>query len=117
MRLPWLLSALGLAALIAFLEFYALAEHLYWYYPWFDVPMHILGGVVIATTLVALLRTFRPLWFFLSCAAVFIGWEIFEYQVGIPRETNYAFDTALDLLDDAIGAILVYAVARFSIWR
>ncbi len=30
---------------------------------------------------------------------------------------NYVWDTALDILDDAIGAVLVYVVARFTIWK
>lgn len=117
MRLSWLLSALLLSALIAFLQNYAIAHFLYWRYPWFDVPMHLLGGVVVAVTLVAVLPRLQKLAFLAALAAVFVGWEVFEYAFGIPRESNYVFDTALDLLNDSIGASMVYLFARMTVWR
>lgn len=117
MRFSWLVPALLLSLVIAVLQRYALANFLYWYYPWFDVPMHLLGGVVIATVLVAFLHSCRPLLFVILAAAIFTGWEVFEFALGFPRELNYVFDTSLDLLNDAIGAVLVYALARFTVWR
>lgn len=117
MRYSWLLPALFLSALIAGLQFYAVNNFLYWHYPWFDVPMHLLGGVVIATVLVAFLHDFRPKLFVLFAAVIFVGWEIFELYFGLPRETNYFFDTALDMLNDSLGATAVYAIARTTVWR
>ncbi len=117
MRYSWLLPALLLSTLIAVLQHYAIANYLYWHYPWFDVPMHLLGGVVIATVLVAFFHEFRPKLFVVAAAAIFVGWEVFEFLLGFPREANYVFDTSLDLLNDTLGATLVYAIARITVWR
>ncbi len=84
---------------------------------WFDVPMHFLGGVTIAVFLVALLMHFRPRLFLLGVFGVSVSWEVFEYLAGFPREANYVFDTSLDLLMDALGALFVYTVARLGVWK
>ena len=117
MRFSWLLPALILSFVIAVLQHYAIDNFLYWRYPWFDVPMHLLGGAVIATVLVAFIHDFQPRLFLLGAVLVFIGWEIFEYTFGLPREANYVFDTALDLLNDTVGAVFVYGIARLTVWR
>ena len=117
MRLPWLVVALITSSVLSILQFFAIANYLYWRFVWFDVPMHFLGGVSIAVFFVAVSIHFRPRLFLLFCTTVFIGWEIFEYVAGFPRETNFVFDTALDLLMDTLGAVLVYAIARKTIWR
>lgn len=117
MRIQWLSCALILSALLALLEFLAVANYLFWRYTWFDIPMHFLGGATIAVFLVALLMHFRPRVFLLGMFVVAIGWEIFEYLFGFPREANYYFDTALDLLMDTLGGVVVYIVARLTVWR
>lgn len=117
MRFAWFLAALLLSLALALLQQWAVADYLYWRYEWFDIIMHFLGGLAIAAILVALLTKFRPASFVLLLAVVFLGWEVFEYVFGIPRETNYLFDTSLDLLMDSLGALLVYIVARFTLWR
>ena len=117
MRFAWFLVALLLSFTLAVLQQWAVADHLYWRYEWFDVLMHFLGGLTIASILIALLSKFRPAWFGLLLVGVFIGWEVFEYVFGIPRESNYVFDTALDFLMDALGALAVYVVARYTLWR
>jgi hypothetical protein len=116
-RLHFLLSALALSALLAVLNQVAITEHLYWKYVWFDVPMHFLGGLVLGLFAVGLLGKFRPLLFIGFVLVLSVLWEVLEYYFGVPREANYAFDTALDLLMDALGALVAYALARFSLWR
>lgn len=117
MHVRWLLAALLASLLLAVLHFFALSEYLYWRLEWFDVFMHYLGGVAIATLLVALIKKFRPLAFVLVFALLMIAWEVFEYVFGIPKEANYKFDTSLDVLMDALGALTVYTIARLSLWR
>jgi hypothetical protein len=54
---------------------------------------------------------------FIIIVAVSIGWEFFELWGGIPREANFAFDTSLDLLMDALGGIAGYAMGKRLIMR
>lgn len=119
MQFRWLLAALFLTGLLAALHFWALADFLYWKYRWFDTPMHLLGGIAIGTSTVALLPSYRPLSYLAIIAVAAVSWELFEYFAGIAvfPGVNYQWDTAHDLLNDAIGATLVYGVARYTLWR
>ncbi len=117
MRLQWLSYAFVLSLVLALLQAWALAEFLYWRYAWFDIPMHFLGGAAIAAFLVALLMHHRLKTFVVLMIVATIGWEVFEYLFGLPRESNYALDTALDLVMDTLGALTVYTAARLSVWR
>lgn len=116
-RSYWLIAALILSAVLAFLNLWALTEYLYWHYVWFDVLMHFLGGLAIGTFLAGFLFTFRP-WLFLFLSIVlFVAWEVFEYIFGLPRKENYIFDTTFDLLMDTFGALIVYIIARKTLWK
>lgn len=117
MRSYWLFAALVLSGILASANAIAMSTYLYWRYVWFDVPMHFLGGVTIAVFLIGFLFRFRPRLFVVLFALIAVGWEVFEYCFGIPREANYVFDTAVDLLMDTLGAVLVYGIARLSVWR
>lgn len=117
MRIPWLVATLLVSSVLAILQWLAVYNYLYWRYIWFDIPMHFLGGVTTAAFLVALLMHFRPRLFVLGATFVFIGWEVFEWYFGFPKESNHVFDTSLDLLMDTLGALLVYIVARYTVWR
>ena len=117
MRLYWLFAALVLAALLAFLQHYALANLLYWHYPWFDTLMHFLGGLTVASFGIALLERHRAFVFLVGMFMIAAGWELFELMINAEREANFLFDTSLDLLMDAIGMSIAYGVARLSIWR
>ena len=117
MRLYWLLASLILALVLAFLQHYALANLLYWYYPWFDTLMHFLGGATVASFGIALLEKHRAFLFLGGMLAIAVGWELFELAINAQREANFIFDTSLDLLMDACGMALVYIAARLTIWR
>ncbi len=92
----------------------ALELFLYWRFLWFDIPMHFLGGVVMAL----LVFTFRDLRllkkdFWTQCASVVafvlfaaLVWEVYEILIGIPIEENYAADTLLDLIMGVSGGAL-----------
>jgi uncharacterized membrane protein YeaQ/YmgE (transglycosylase-associated protein family) len=118
MRLRWLITAFLLSLLLAGLHFYALANHLYWYYRWFDTPMHLIAGVMIGTIAVGILLRFRPYSYMGFIALGAIGWEVFEYSFGLSTgQPNYVWDTLHDILNDVIGGVIVYVIARFTIWR
>lgn len=117
MRLSWLFAALVLASALAYLQYEALANLWYWHYPWFDTAMHFLGGLALASFGIAVLDTRRALVFLAGMLTVAVGWEVFELGINAEREANFAFDTSLDLLMDALGMTLAYLIARISIWR
>lgn len=117
MRLIWLVIALVLATALAVLHIYALDAYLYWRYVWLDVPIHFLGGLAIGAFIVGFLPRFSPLLFVLLLASAVIGWEVFEYVVGTPKEANFVFDTSLDILTGTLGGMLAYAIARYTLWR
>lgn len=117
MRVVWLLSALLLSAALAALNLFAFEYYLYWRFEWYDIFMHTLGGVALGAFLVGFLARFRPVSYLVLFYGLVISWELFEYYFGIPREANYVFDTALDLLMGSIGAGIAYTLARFTLWR
>ena len=117
MRLYFLLAALLLSTALALLEQWALVEHLYFRYPWFDIIMHLVGGALTGSFLVALLFRYRPIFFLVLAVAVLAGWELFEYAIGAQQEANFIFDSALDLLVGVLGIFVAYVIARKSLWR
>jgi hypothetical protein len=96
-------------------------EHFYFfYYPWFDIPLHIIGGLTIGFWGVALAArrryTPRQMFLFILLLAIAIGsvWEIFEYVSGLTRsEAGYWFDTLKDLSDDIVGSLIALGLYRF----
>lgn len=117
MRLPWLIAALILALALAWLHVTALGSYWYWHFPWLDVPVHFLAGMLMATAVIGVFGSFRPYAFFVAVLAGAVGWEIFEFAINAERETNFIFDTSLDLLMDTLGIALVYGIARLTLWR
>ncbi len=106
--------------LLAVVHIIALKLFLYWKYTWFDIPMHILGGIVVALGLytlndIRLLVPDRYLRLFpvvLLVLTVGLLWEVFELAIGIPIEEDYAVDTATDLAMGVTGAVFGYIVGR-----
>lgn len=115
-RLAFFFAALILLAVVHII---AIELYLYWKFPWFDVPMHLLGGVSVAlgysilhARLSPKLRTFS--WYIAAVLFVGVGWEFFEYAAGISlaQEESFLLDTALDLCMDILGGILGYGIAH-----
>ncbi|KND49989.1 MAG: putative membrane protein (4 TMH) [Parcubacteria bacterium C7867-008] len=118
MRLRWLLGTLLLALILLGVHLYALQNYLYWYYRWLDTPVHILGGTMMGAFIVGVFIKYRPYTYLLGIALGAIGWELFEYYFGISTgQTRYVWDTLHDILNDVIGAVALYVLARFTIWR
>lgn len=117
MRLSWLLAALVSASVLAYLQHEALANLWYWHYPWFDTLMHFIGGLTVATFGIALLAKRRAFVFIAGMLLIAVGWELFELAIHAEREANFAFDTSLDLLMDALGMTVAYVLARYTLWH
>jgi hypothetical protein len=118
MRLRWLLTTLVLATILAGVHVWAQLNFIYWKVRWFDTPMHVLGGITLATFFVALIYLPpRPKLLVTLLGATFIGWEVFEFLAKLPQPAGYLLDTIHDMVNDSIGATLVFLIARDTLWR
>lgn len=126
-RLISLLVIFALVALLGVLQQLAFAYFLYWRFPWYDILMHFLGGVVVGAVYLWVVRYELPAFFkkyetflyvFAFSLLVGVVWEVFEYLVGIDREFTYSVrqvDTVIDLIMDVSGGTLSYIVfSRFK---
>ncbi len=105
---------------ITFAATHVIAEwlSLYWYYPWLDIPMHVLGGVVVMLML-ASLRSMGTLLRHLSrvggvvlLSLVLLVWEGFGiYRYG-GLKPDFWSDTILDLIFGIIGIVGGYLLVR-----
>jgi hypothetical protein len=97
---------------------------LYWYYPWLDIPMHLLGGVVVMLMLASLrsmgtpLRHLTRVGSVVVLSAVLVCWELFGiYRYG-GLKPDFWGDTILDLVFGVVGLMagymLVLALERFD---
>jgi len=110
MRRRLLYAQLIAVALLAFLDIYfGIGKEYFWTVYWWDIPLHILGGlwVGLATAWAFTVFRKRPTFIVCLCGAVAVGvaWEIFEYVTGTGGSIfmSYPMDTAKDILDDCIG--------------
>lgn len=116
--LIFLLSTLGVV-LVAHLL--ALHFELYFVYPWFDVPMHILGGVSVAFAFLLLphssfripVRYVRLVPVLAFVLIVGLIWELYEILIGIPLiEPNFEVDMIGDLCNDLLGGAMGYFIGN-----
>jgi hypothetical protein len=105
--------------ILAVLHGAALVFSLYWVYLWLDVPMHFLGGAVVALgyqSRFMLGKVAHRLSFGLPTTLLMVLvvgglWELYEYIVG-PILPGYAKDTVIDIVMDVLGGLVGYATAR-----
>lgn len=84
----------------------------YWRYWWFDIVMHFGGGAFVA--LAAYLAGMRRPTTIVGLALVVgVVWEVFEYMIGYTYYPSLIADTALDLLDDVLGGVAIYAIIEW----
>ncbi len=96
----------------------ALSFYLYWVYPWFDIPMHFLGGAIIAlgsqTPLfekVAHLKVRNVASVIVIVLAIGLLWEVFEWKFVIVDREGYALDTFYDIIFDSAGGLIGFWIA------
>lgn len=90
---------------VAGLEFF-----LFWKLWWFDILLHFLGGVWAALAsawFLSVMERTPQLFSVVLCALLIaIGWEVFEFVLGFPREEAYVFDVTLDIVMGVLGGLL-----------
>lgn len=96
---------------------------IYWRYDWFDIPMHLFGGAVVALGIFAayelgvpFAQRFFGFWPLLAAVlAVAIMWEVYEYVIGLSvLEEDFVVDTGIDLAMGLIGGVVGYFVGNSS---
>ena len=113
-----LYTSCALALLLYVLNRIALTYHLFWRLWWYDIPMHLVGGMVLGAGFVwffGSLQERKPLRSdFLTIVsilgAVFIGgvvWEVYEYVFDLNYNPllDYVVDTVKDMSMDMLGAV------------
>ncbi len=88
---------------------------LYWRYSWFDIPMHLLGGVLVLLIIGTLVNMkIIPSWlasswrFPILLMLVLLSWEVFGiYRFGGLKPDFYT-DSSLDLLFGTTGLFIGY---------
>lgn len=117
LKLPTIFFLIS-ASILMVIHVLSLELFLYWRYPWLDIPMHALGGAVVALLFFTIHdltpkypdRLLYPIPVLLLTLLVALGWEVYELQIGIPIETDYKIDTITDLIMGMLGAIMGYIV-------
>ncbi len=122
----WVFNGLAIAmtGVVSFLYIYGVDHSLFWYYVWYDAPLHVMGGMITGLWACAVaartqMRLSRATLFLFGLAlAVGVGWEVFELSVGLTVITDpgYWSDTLQDLLCDMGGAFIIWTL-YWSIYR
>lgn len=116
-----------LVVLVAALHVAALVFDFYWYFWWYDIMTHFLGGAFIGLLSAWVfffsgyvrLRVLTPRMLFLVALGgtllVGAGWEMYEYTLGHTLSPEgYWTDTVLDVLCDVAGGFAGYL---FLLWK
>ena len=117
-----------------FLHIFATIYHLYWLFPWFDIPMHFLGGFLLAiiffyfwrfahisigTGVSSVPNVFVALVLTLGFVALIgVFWEFYEFLHDFYLLTggkisvfqNSFADTVKDLFFDLVGGTTAFAI-------
>ena len=115
--------SIALALLLLILHTLASDYSWYWVYPWFDMVMHLLGGLSLGFLFVFMYSAFKPdllnkttsdkVWYIvIPVCAIVIAWEIFEYAYDVHNATQYVIDTGIDLLLGVGGSILGLMISQ-----
>ena len=105
------------ASVFATLHFISLELYLYWKYLWLDMPVHVLGGSIVALSVFTArdLRIIKnthiklgPVIVFVLIVALF--WEVFGIYVGKPIENDFIFDTVSDIGLGVMGGLIGYFI-------
>lgn len=89
---------------------------------WWDIPLHILGGLWLGFLFLYCAGLFRIKVHILHCilfaCAIGAVWEVFEYvnHIGGSVFMSYRVDTVKDLADDMIGGALAGLCAQGIYW-
>jgi len=101
---------------------------IYQHWPWFDIPMHIIGGCVIAYSFILVLRKlnkeiiikkrfFEIIIILGLLSIIMISWEFYEFirrAIVIFAPQNTLEDTLLDFLMGFIGGLATTIIIKVN---
>ncbi len=105
---------------VVFATIHIIAEwvRLYWHYPWLDMPMHVMGGLLAVLILSSLrqmrtpLRLLSRVWLALILVMVLLAWEGFGiYRFG-GMKPDFWTDSILDLIFGMVGIVCGYILVQ-----
>jgi uncharacterized membrane protein len=113
-RSNFLIVILFLSIALFAIHAYALKHFLYFFVPWFDSVVHLLGGFTLGLLVLipssTRIRSKKTLFTISILGALLfsIGWEIFEYKIGMtfvsPKHFRlYVYDTITDISCGTLG--------------
>lgn len=118
LKLPTIFFLIA-GSLLVVLHVLSLELYLYWKYPALDIPMHALGGAVLALLFFTLhdifpqypSRLLYPIPVLLLVLLIILAWEVFQLQIEVlPLEEDVEIDTITDLIMGMLGAVMGYVV-------
>ena len=114
-----------LGFLVAILHGYALSNFLYWHFPWFDIVMHFLGGLLVSLFGLWAFMKYHTGYDEMPKALLLFDIILFTFIVGLFWETLellfglivndpwvYVVDTIADFLMNTIGAMVGYFLVQ-----
>lgn len=115
--------ALFVAFLIIAINHYAGLYDVYWLLPWFDIPMHILGGFMVGLFAQVGIDHLNHKKFdkrrvplvLLSALVVGVVWEFVEWYMGVTGGLSIIsrVDTIKDIFNDLLGSVISLWVWKF----
>ena len=126
---PFPRSLIALIVFIAIVNIVAIQYFWYWRMRWLDMPMHFLGGVWLAGTILWFRFFSHPLletpknfsrvlfWGILGAFVIGLGWEVYESAVSLVTigKINAIRDSLSDLCFDMIGGFVGAVIVWFRI--
>lgn len=112
--------------LLSSLHWYALEQHLYFFYPTLDIFMHLFGGFTVGLCgVIAVLFFLKNLQLKVLGVLVFLFvlangalWEVFELYLNFEFNLkNFSLqDTMADLVNDLVGGMIAFYVTYKKQW-
>jgi hypothetical protein len=113
---------------VASSNYLGIKYNLYWIYKWFDIPVHMLGGLWVSLFYLYLCERYNHIFhnlnfnnlfknLLLALLVVTISWEIFELVIGsVHLDDGFVYwsDTISDIINGFIGGILGYLFYNLS---
>jgi VanZ family protein len=112
----------GIIAVILLIAHLYGLDGYYFIYDWYDIPMHIVGGISLGFLAYQLSRSISSKRFswkriLLGIICIGLAWEVFESVYGIAGAEvgtfDYYVDSIKDLINDSVGAIIGIVIASF----
>ena len=111
-------SLIYLVIIFSVSQFVFVPANLYYEINWLDIPMHILGGLGVASLAVSVLKYLKIEITFWKVIVPFfviaILWEVYEYVYSLYGTYVWGgwFDTIKDIIDGFIGAYISFYFSK-----